>query len=60
LKWDKSRIIDNANITVDGIPLAAYEYVVNGKPAIEWIIERYQFTRDKDRRNRAGRLRLTQ
>jgi predicted helicase len=22
--------------------------VVNGKPAIEWIIERYQVTRDKD------------
>lgn len=30
------------------IPLEAYEYVVNGKPAIEWIIERYQVTRDKD------------
>jgi len=26
----------------------AYDYIVNGKPAIEWIIERYQFTRDKD------------
>jgi predicted helicase len=21
---------------------------VNGKPALEWIMERYQFTRDKD------------
>jgi predicted helicase len=21
---------------------------VNGKPAIEWIMERYQFTKDKD------------
>ncbi len=30
------------------IPLAAYDYIVNGKPAIEWIIERYQVTRDKD------------
>ena len=31
-----------------GIPLEAYDYVVNGKPAIEWIMERYQVTRDKD------------
>ena len=31
-----------------GIPLEAYEYEVNGKPAIEWILERYQVTVDKD------------
>lgn len=24
------------------------DYVVNGKPAIEWIIDRYQFSKDKD------------
>ncbi len=47
-KWDKSRIIYNSHITLSDIPLAAYDYVVNGKPAIEWIIERYQVTRDKD------------
>jgi predicted helicase len=47
-KWDKTTIIYNADITIQKIPLEAYEYVVNGKPAIEWIIERYQVTRDKD------------
>ncbi len=47
-KWDKTKIIYNADITITKIPLEAYEYVVNGKPAIEWIMERYQFTRDKD------------
>ena len=47
-KPDKSTIIVNGNITLGGIPLEAYEYVVNGKPAIEWLIERYQVTRDKD------------
>ena len=26
--------------TIKDIPLAAYEYVVNGKPAIEWVMER--------------------
>ena len=45
---DKSKIQYNSHITLTGIPLEAYEYVVNGKPAIEWIMERYQFAKDKD------------
>ena len=45
---DKSTILYNSNLTLTGIPAEAYEYVVNGKPALEWIMERYQFTRDKD------------
>lgn len=46
-KVNKSTIIYNANITLTGIPLEAYEYVVNGKSAIEWIMERYRLTTDK-------------
>lgn len=34
------------NITIENIPEKAYEYVVNGKSAIEWIMERYQITTD--------------
>jgi len=45
---DKSTIQYNSHLILMGIPLAAYEYVVNGKPAIEWIMERYQFSKDKD------------
>lgn len=45
---DKTVIAYNSQITLSGIPLEAYDYVVNGKPAIEWIMERYQVTRDKD------------
>jgi predicted helicase len=30
---DKSTVIYNANITMTDIPLGAYDYVVNGKPA---------------------------
>ena len=45
---DKTKIQYNSHITLTGIPLAAYDYVVNGKPAIEWIIDRYQFSKDKD------------
>ena len=44
---DKTRIVYNDKITVAKIPLEAYEYVVNGKSAIEWIMERYAITTDK-------------
>ena len=37
-------IIYNHQITIENIPEEAYEYVVNGKSAIEWIMERYQIT----------------
>ena len=43
---DKSVIHYNAGITIENIPLEAYEYVVNGKSAIEWIMERYAVTTD--------------
>ena len=45
---DRSRIIYNDRVTIRGIPLAAYDYVVNGKSAIEWIMERYQVTTHKE------------
>ena len=45
---DKTTIQYNSHVSLSGIPAKAYEYVVNGKPAIEWIIERYQLTRDRD------------
>lgn len=47
-KNDKSKIIYNGSITIENIPLDAYNYVVNGKSAIEWIMERYQVKTDKD------------
>ena len=47
LKADKTRIHYNSHLTLTGIPLEAYDYVVNGKPALEWIMERYQITVDK-------------
>ena len=44
---DKSTIIYNDNIIIKNIPKKAYEYIVNGKSAIEWIMERYSITTDK-------------
>ena len=46
-KNDKSTIIYNGNITIEKIPAKAYEYIVNGKSAIEWIVERYCVSQDK-------------
>ncbi|WP_019223666.1 type ISP restriction/modification enzyme, partial [Bartonella rattaustraliani] len=37
---DKSTVIYNRHIIMTDIPLEAYEYIVNGKPALEWIMER--------------------
>ncbi|EJC08068.1 eco57I restriction-modification methylase family protein [Helicobacter pylori Hp P-11b] len=42
------RIIYNQNITITQIPKKAFDYVVNGKSAIDWVIERYSITNDKD------------
>lgn len=44
---DLSTIIFNSDITVSNIPEKAYEYVVNGRSAIEWIIDQYQVKIDK-------------
>jgi predicted helicase len=38
---DKSVIVYNPHLTLKGIPLEAYDYVVNGKSALEWVMERY-------------------
>lgn len=40
-------IVYNNDITIKNIPEKAYEYIVNGKPAIQWIMEQYQVTVDQ-------------
>lgn len=47
-KDQKDTIIYNSKITISNIPAQAYEYVVNGKSAIEWIMDRYQVSTHKD------------
>ena len=37
----------NDKITMTGIPLEAYDYVVNGKPALDWVVERQSVKTDK-------------
>lgn len=47
-KDKKDSILYNGKITISNIPEKAYEYIVNGKSAIEWIMERYQIKTDKE------------
>ena len=44
---DLSTIIFNSDITIRNIPEKAYEYLVNGKSTIEWIMDQYQVKIDK-------------
>lgn len=46
-KDQKDTILYNGSITIKDIPEKAYQYVVNGKSAIDWILERYQVKTDK-------------
>jgi predicted helicase len=45
---DRTVIQYNAYVRVEGIPPEAYRYVLNGKPAVDWIMERYQIKTDKN------------
>ena len=46
-RGDRSAIIVNDRIAVRGIPAEAYKYVVNGKSAVEWVMERMAVSQDK-------------
>ncbi|MFL0247343.1 DEAD/DEAH box helicase [Candidatus Clostridium stratigraminis] len=52
MKYSKKGVLDkiifNTDITISEIPLKAYEYVVNGKSAIQWIMDQYQVKVDTD------------
>ena len=45
---DRSEIWYNPHLRLTGIPLKAYDYVVNGRSAIEWIMDSYRIKQDKE------------
>ena len=47
-KDERHTIIVNPHIAIHNIPTEAYDYVVNGKSAIEWVMDRYAVTTHKD------------
>lgn len=46
-KGDNTTVIYNHRITLKGIPKAAWDYVVNGKAALDWVMERQAVRTDK-------------
>ena len=46
-KGERDRIVYNQRLTLSGIPEEAYAYEVNGKSALEWVMERYSVREDK-------------
>lgn len=47
-KYQRDPIIFDCRITIINVPSKAYNYVVNGTCSIEWIMERYKVTFNKD------------
>lgn len=47
-KDEKSTVIYNNKIRIKNIPVEAYDYIVNGKPALEWVMERQSVSKHKD------------
>ena len=47
-KENKGTILFNESVKIENIPMVAYDYVVNGKSAVEWIMERYAVTKNSD------------
>lgn len=41
-KNEKNTIIFNSDITIKNIPSRAYEYIINGKSPVEWVMDQYQ------------------
>ena len=46
-KEEKTTLIVNEHVRLEGIPKAAHGYVVNGRTPLEWLIDRYRFVKDK-------------
>ncbi len=47
-KADRITVHYNANITIEDIPPEAWDYEVNGKPALTWVMERQKVRTDKN------------
>ena len=47
-KKTKTTLILNEHVQLAGIPEAAHRYVINGRTPLEWFVDRYKITQDKD------------
>ncbi|NYF26052.1 type ISP restriction/modification enzyme [Sporosarcina sp. JAI121] len=44
---DLTTVIFNKDIIIKNIPLEVYDYLINGKSVVQWIIEQYKFGNDE-------------
>ena len=47
-KSDKSKVIYNNFISLTNIPIEAYDYVINSKSALEWVMDRQSTSMAKE------------
>ncbi len=47
-KGRKDSIIYNESVTLNNIPMEAYDYIINGRSAVEWVMRQYAITTDKN------------
>ena len=47
LSKDRRTLTYNSSIVIRNIPLRAYDYVVNGRSPLEWVLDRYRVKVDK-------------
>lgn len=48
LDVDKRKLVYNERIIIENIPEEAFEYVINGRSAIAWIVNQYQIDIDTE------------
>ena len=47
IKNNKSNVKYNKNIIIKDVPINAYDYTINRKPALKWVMERYCKSKDE-------------
>jgi predicted helicase len=47
LSKDKSAVVVNESLTLEGIPPQALEYRLGNRSALEWVIDQYQISEDQ-------------
>ena len=47
LSRDKTQIIYNDSLTIDGLPAKVFEYRLGNRSALEWVIDQYRVKIDK-------------
>ena len=45
---DERRLVYNQHVTIEDIPEDAFRYIVNGRSALGWIVDQYQYSVDKE------------